>query len=129
MDYTAEIFDQVQLLFDVTGFHDHQLHCVLKFESGHDAGVLKKAIVSSIEAIPILGSRYVDGGRPRWTSLDPDNFGEAFVIARTETELEEFVVSRVDESRGPQIKVCMLDSRPLTVALTMNHMVCDAAGF
>ena len=129
MDYTAEVFDQLQLLFHITGFHDHQLHCVLRFESGPDAEVLKKAIISSIEAIPILGTRYIDGGRPRWTSLDPERFGEAFVTARTETEFEEFVVSRVDESRGPQVKVCLLASRPFTVALTMNHMVCDAADF
>jgi NRPS condensation-like uncharacterized protein len=84
MDYTAEVFDQVQRLFDSTGFNDHQLHCVLRFESGPNAGVLKKAVTSSIEAIPILGTRYINGGRPRWTSLDPDTFGEAFVIARTE---------------------------------------------
>jgi len=129
MDYTAEVFDQVQLLFDITGFNDHQLHCVLKFESGPDAEVLKKAVISSIEAIPILGTRYIDGGRPRWTSLDPDKLGEAFVITRTEMEFEEFVVSRIDESRGPQVKVCLLDSSPVTVALTMNHMVSDAAGF
>jgi NRPS condensation-like uncharacterized protein len=129
MDYTAEVFDQVQLLFDITGFNDHQLHCVLKFESRLDAAVLKKAVISSIEAIPILGTRYVDGGKPHWASIEPDNFGEAFVITLTEMEFEELVVSRVDESRGPQIKVCLLDSSPFAVALTMNHMVCDAAGF
>jgi NRPS condensation-like uncharacterized protein len=129
MNYTAEVFDQVQLLFDITGFNDHQLHCVLKFESRLDAAVLKKAVISSIEAIPILGTRYVDGDRPHWASIEPDNFGEGFVITRTEMEFEEFIVSRVDESRGPQIKVCLLDSSPFAVALTMNHMVCDAAGF
>jgi hypothetical protein len=30
MDYTAEVFDQVQLLYDTNGFNDHELHCVLK---------------------------------------------------------------------------------------------------
>jgi NRPS condensation-like uncharacterized protein len=129
MDYTAEVFDQVQLLFGITGFNDHQLHCVLKFESGLDATVLRKAVISSIAAIPILGTRYIDGGRPHWASIEPDNFGEAFVVTRTEMEFEELIVSCVDESRGPQIKVCLLDSIPCAVALTMNHMVCDAAGF
>ena len=37
MDYTAEVFDQVQLLSDLNGFNDHQLHCVLRFENGPDA--------------------------------------------------------------------------------------------
>ena len=129
MDYTAEVFDQVQLLSDLNGFNDHQLHCVLRFENGPDAKVLKEAVISSIAAIPILGTRYIDGARPRWTSLDPHDFGRAFVIARTEMEFEEFLVSRVDEGLGPQVRVCLLDSSPFSVALKMNHMVCDAAGF
>ena len=63
------------------------------------------------------------------TSLDPDEFGRAFVLATAETEFEEFLVSPVDESVGPQIRVCQLDSNPFAVALKMNHMICDAADF
>jgi NRPS condensation-like uncharacterized protein len=129
VDYAAEVFDQVQLLFDINGFNDHELHCVLRFEAGPDAEVLKKAVIASIEAIPILGSRYIAGARPHWSSLDPDNFGRAFVIARTQTEFDEFVVSRVDEGLGPQVRVCVHDTSPFAVAFKMNHMVCDAAGF
>jgi len=130
MNYTAEIFDQVQLLFDLTGFNDHQLHCVLRFESEPDAEVLRKAVILSIEAIPILGTRYVDEGRrPRWESIDSARFGDACVVARTEMEFDEFITSRIDETRGPQIKVCLLGSDHPAIALTMNHMVCDAAGF
>jgi NRPS condensation-like uncharacterized protein len=129
MDYTAEVFDQFQRLSDVNGFNDHQLHCVLRFKSELNAEVLKKAVISSIEAISILGTRYVASARPRWTSLDPDDFGRAFVIVRTETELEAFVLSRADETLGPQVRVCLHDVSPFAVALKMNHMVCDAAGF
>ena len=130
MNYPAEIFDQMQLLFDLTGFNDHQLHCVLRFESEPDAELLKVAVISSIEAIPILGTRYVDEGRgPRWESIDSARFEDACVVARTEMEFDEFVTSRIDETTGPQIKVCLLGSDYPAVALTMNHMVCDAAGF
>jgi NRPS condensation-like uncharacterized protein len=129
MDRTAEVFDQVQLLFALNGFNDHQVHCVLRFEHGPDADVLKKAVLSSIDAIPILGTRYVAGARPRWTSLDPNDFTRAFVIARTEVEFEDFVVSRVDEGIGPQVRVCLLGSVPCALAFKINHMVCDAAGF
>jgi hypothetical protein len=31
MDYTAEIFDQHQWLFDKKGFNDHQIHGMLEF--------------------------------------------------------------------------------------------------
>ncbi len=130
MHYDAEAFDQLQLLFDLTGFNDHQLHCVLRFVSGPDAELLRKAVISSIEAIPILGTRYFEKGqRPRWESLDRDRFGDAFMLAGTETEFEQFVTSRIDESVGPQVKVCLLGSARPSVALTMNHMITDAAGF
>jgi NRPS condensation-like uncharacterized protein len=130
MNYPAEIFDQVQLLFDLTGFNDHQLHCVLRFESEPDGETLRKAVISSIEAIPILGTRYVDDVRkPRWESIDSARFSDAYVVAQTEMEFDEFVTSRIDESTGPQIKVCLLGSAHSAIALTMNHMVCDAAGF
>lgn len=129
VDYTAEVFDQIQLLFGSNGFNDHQLHCVLRFDHALNEEILKKAMISSIEAIPILGTRYLEGARPRWTSLDSKDFDRAFLVAQTETELEDFFVSRVDESIGPQIRVCLFNSVPFAVAFKMNHMVCDAAGF
>ena len=79
--------------------------------------------------MPILGARYIDGAIPRWTSLDPVYFGRAFVIAPTQAELEAFVVAKVDEGMGPQIRVCVLNSDRYAVAFKLNHMICDAAGF
>jgi NRPS condensation-like uncharacterized protein len=129
MDYTAEVFDQFQRLCDVKGFNDHQIHCVLRFRNLPECEVLKKAVISSIEAVPILATRYVEGARPHWTSLDPSDLGRAFVIAPTEMEFEEFLGSRVDERFGPQVRVCLFQLSPFAVAFKMNHMVCDAAGF
>jgi NRPS condensation-like uncharacterized protein len=71
---------------------------------------LKKAVIASIDAIPILGARYVEGARPRWTSLDPVHFERAFVVAATKAEFEAFEVAKVDEGVGPQIRVCLLNS-------------------
>ena len=129
MDHTAEIFDQIQMLYKTNGFNDHVLHSVLRFERGPDPEVLNKSVLASIEAIPVLGARYIDGARPRWEGLEPEQFGRAFVLATTELELEEFLLSPVDEAIGPQIRVCQLDSNPFAVALKMNHMICDAADF
>ena len=129
MDFTAEAFDQMQLLWAVKEFNDHQLRCVLRFEQSLDAETLKTTVNSSIKAFPILGTRYIGGMRPHWTSLDPSDFGRAFVMARTEVEFEEFVVSKVDEGIGPQVRVCLLNSMPFSLALKMNHMVCDATDF
>src|SRR5208283_4623736 len=62
---------------------------VLRFEHGPDPEVLKKSVIASIEANPILGTRYIDGARPHWTSPDPSDFGRAFNLATTEAEFEE----------------------------------------
>jgi NRPS condensation-like uncharacterized protein len=127
----AEIFDQVQRLFDVNGFNDHQLHCVFRFDPGSapDAANLRKALIATIEAIPILGTRYVDGAEPYWESLDRSDLASAFVIAETATQFETFLVQRSDEERGPQVRVCLLDASPAAIAITLNHMICDAAAF
>jgi NRPS condensation-like uncharacterized protein len=129
VDYRAEVFDQIQFLFERNGFNDHQLHCVLQFEHGLNEKILKEAVIASIEAIPILGARFIEGAKPRWTSLDPKELDRAFVIARTEMEFNDFVVSRVDEGIGPQIRLCTFNAASFAVALKMNHMVCDAADF
>ncbi|MFZ0339043.1 MAG: hypothetical protein WAL45_13485 [Terracidiphilus sp.] len=129
MKYTAEAFDQMQLLWEVKRFNDHQLRCVLRFKHCLDAETLKKAVQASIEALPILGTRYICGPRPHWTTLETSDLGRAVVMARDETEFEGFVASKVDESIGPQVRVCLLNSEPFSIALKMNHMVCDAADF
>ena len=129
MDFICEAFDQMQRAFDLNGFNDHQLHCVLRFDSGAapDAAILRRAVIASIEAIPILGTRYADGAKPRWVSLDPESCARAFVVAPTETDFETVLVARADEDCGPQVRVCLLDGRRSAVALTLNHMICHAA--
>jgi len=129
LEYTAEIFDQLQWLYGRNGFNDHQIHGVLGFERPLDSEILKRAVVASIQAIPILGTRYIDGANPRWTSLDPVDYERAFVIALTQVEFEAFVVAKVDERIGPQIQVCALNADRHAVAFKLNHMICDAAGF
>ena len=102
---------------------------MLEFERPLDAEILKQAVVASIGAIPILGARYIEGSKPRWTSLDPVDFERAFVIAPTPAEFEAFLVAKVDEGLGPQIRVCVFNSDRHAVAFKLNHMICDAAGF
>ncbi len=131
MDFICEAFDQLQRAFDLNGFNDHRLHCVLRFDSGDapDPAILRRAVSASIEAIPILGTRYADGARPRWVGLDPESCARAFVVAPTEADFQALLVARADEDCGPQVRVCLLDGRRPAVALTLNHMICDAAGY
>lgn len=129
MDRKPEIFDKVQRLYGVRGCNDHELHCLLKFERPLDLDVLKQSVFASIRAIPVLGSRYVDGVRPRWASLAAGDLDEAFSTASSEAELEAFMVARDDERFGPQLRACVLDAESFAIAFKLNHMICDAAGF
>ena len=131
MKLRAEVFDQVQRLFDLKGFNDHQLHALLRFDAGQgpDVAILEKAVIASIEAIPILGTRYVAGDRPHWVGLDSSEWARSFLVARTEAELESALIARSDEERGPQVRVSLLATEPTALAVTMNHMIGDGAGF
>ncbi len=129
MDYKAEIFDKVQHLYQARGFNDHELHARLRFDRRLDTDLLRRALIASIAAIPILGTRYVDGPGYRWTSLNPHAFDRSFVTAATEAELEAFMVSRSDESVGPQVSLCVHQADSTEVAIKLNHMISDAAGF
>ena len=132
MEFTAEVFDQVQRVFDRNGLNDHQLHAVLRFGAGRgpDPEILKRAVIASIEAIPILGTRYVDGDRPRWVGLDPTEFARAFVMARTRSSSSMRSCWRAPtKGGGPRSgSACSTRESP-AMAVTMNHMVGDGAGF
>jgi len=58
MKFNAEIFDKLQYLYEITGFNDHQLHCVIRFENKLDAIALKKSVDILIKTVPILSRKY-----------------------------------------------------------------------
>lgn len=128
MHYDAEISDQVQQLFRINECNDHQLHCVLKFSAPPDPVILRKAFILSVGAIPILATRYIGGSKPRWAALDFSVFESAFAVVQTESEFGEFILTRIDEAQGPQVKMCFKKIHPFAIAAKMNHMICDAAG-
>jgi NRPS condensation-like uncharacterized protein len=128
--FPAEIFDQVQLAYDVTGGNDHQLHAVLSFASPLDPETLRRAAVATLEIFPILATRYVDDERhPRWEEIEASRFDDAFGLAATPEEFERCVTHRIAEAVGPQVKVWLSGQDPCSVSVTLNHMVADGAGF
>jgi len=79
MRYKAEIFDRMQLLYDETGFNDHQVHCEMRFSSSLDEARLRKATMLSLASIPILATRYCDRSTGTvWESLVEAELGRAF---------------------------------------------------
>jgi len=129
MNYRAEIFDLMQLLYDETGFNDHQLHSVIRFRSKIDEATLEKAVALTLQAIPILATMFVRDGKPHWESLTTEALRRAFMAVDDEAAFDEAITYRIDEESGPQIRLCLLKRERSAIAITMNHMIADAGGF
>lgn len=130
MRYNAEIFDQYQFLSKVTKFNDHQLHCVINFNGKVNKDIMEKSIVLMLEVVPILGSIYVtDKGHPYWEKVDASRYGDVMIFTDNEVEFNDFVTSKTNEFVAPQMKACLLTSGKDSLAIIMNHMICDAADF
>ena len=130
MQYKAEIFDKFQYIYEKTSFSDHQVHCVINFESKVDAEVMKKAAHLLIKIVPILSRMYKDrSGKSYWEEVEPATFQDLFVVTDNKAYFDEFTVSKTEEKVGPQIKFCLLQSETDTLSVVINHMVSDAAGF
>jgi len=130
MRQKAEVFDKLQYLFHITGFNDHQLHCVIYFDNKLEVEVMEKAVKLLIEIIPMLGKVYKDfGDDSYWEEMDQQSKDVPFVILHSAEELEKFTTSKTDEKKGPQIKVGLYRGTSDILSIIINHMVCDGAGF
>ncbi len=128
MRYPAQIFDHLQYLYHTTGFNDHQLHCVIRFENHINEKVMEKAVISLVQTLPVLSRAYVPfEGESYWEDMNPDRQKGIFQIVETEKEFNEFTCSQTELS-GPQIRVCLFKSKEDALSIIVNHMVTDGAG-
>jgi NRPS condensation-like uncharacterized protein len=130
VEFKAEIFDLLQLLLDEKGFLDHQLHCEISLSSPPDEAALRRAVGLSLEAFPILATAFSpkpDGGS--WVGLPQAALQAAFAATRDEEAFEAARTFRVLAEEGPQVRFCLLGGRRNALAVAMNHMISDAAGF
>jgi NRPS condensation-like uncharacterized protein len=129
MDYQAEIFDRMQLLYGESGFNDHMLHCEMRLDSYLDEATLKKATALTLASIPILATRYSNGPSGAfWESVSGDELERAFATVEDEVGFEAERTWRIREKEGPQLRVGFLRGERSAVAVTMNHMITDGAG-
>ena len=132
--FRSEAFDNLQFLFEEYGYNDHQLHCVITFKGKLNPVLLKKAFLLTLEAIPILGCRYVlNHSHPYWESVEKTKWGRAisFVDAGNDDINEnQLLTLKTSALEGPQVEILDLEYPEKDILyITMNHMVCDAAGF
>ena len=130
MRFKAEIFDKFQYLYDVTGFSDHQVHCVIAFKGKADAEVMEKAANLLLRAIPILSRTYIDLGKNScWEDTAAPALGDLFAVTSNSEDFERFTNSKTDEKTGPQIKFCLFQGETDRLSVVINHMVADGGGF
>lgn len=129
MKYKAEIFDYLQYLYNTTGFNDHQVHCVIKFETKVDSHVMKKAAEVLLETVPVLSRVYKHNkGKAYWEDPGTLHISDYFYIVENYQDFEAFTFSKTNEELGPQIKICLLQSESDSLSVVINHMVTDGAG-
>ncbi|NCB74606.1 MAG: hypothetical protein EOM51_07680 [Clostridia bacterium] len=130
MERKAEIFDKFQYLYETTGFSDHQVHCVIRFEGGIQAELLQRAAQLLLKAVPILSGVYrAREGKSCWEDAASPDIKGLFTVTDKQDEFQRFSVSKTEEATGPQIRFCLLQSKNSALSIVINHMVCDAAGF
>jgi NRPS condensation-like uncharacterized protein len=129
MDYQAELFDRMQLLFAETGFNDHMLHCEMRMDSRIDERKLHRATELALSSFPILATRFSE--RPTgavWESIAGAKLERAFATAEDEKGFEAERTFRIREEEGPQLRVGLLHGERSALAVTINHMITDGAG-
>jgi NRPS condensation-like uncharacterized protein len=130
MRYPTEIFDLMQWHYEATGFNDHQVHCEIGLGSPLDETALRRAAAISLEAMPILATRYASSeGRTAWETLERSDLERAFIATEDEAAFESERTFRIREEVGPQVRFCLLRGKRNALAVTMNHMIADGAGF
>ena len=132
LTYPAEACDILQFLFKELKINDHTLHFAASFSGELDPDLLRKSVALSAGAFPLIRCRFGGaGGRLRWRETgrpaDLVSFSETEHAAE---ETERFLCAALDEAAGPQIKFGLFrqDGKD-TLAVRMNHMLCDAAAF
>ena len=129
MRYKAEIFDYLQYLYDTTGFSDHQLHSVIKFQNKVHAATMEKAVRLLVKTVPLLSRVYRnDESGSYWEDVDAQQWSDLFTLVYDHESFERFTFSKTDEEIGPQIKTCLLQSDSSSLSIIINHMVTDGAG-
>lgn len=129
MKYKAEIFDYLQYLYKITGFNDHQLHCVIEFDTKVDSSIMKKAVEILINTVPIFSRVYKHNkGSSYWEDSEILQKTKFFYVVDNQQDFEEFTFSKTNEELGPQLKVCLLQSERDSLSIVINHMVTDGAG-
>ena len=130
MKHKAEIFDQVQYLFQEKKMNDHTLHFEMVCNTRLDIARMKEAIWIVFQEIPILSCNYLyENNLFFWEKKQSIRIKDILTVTQDEEVYQSQFLSAVPEKKAPQLRLCYLQKEFYKLGFTLNHMVSDAAGF
>lgn len=131
--YHVEAWDTLQHLFKVKKINDHTLHFVARLSGKLDLDRLKHAVNLSADAFPLIRCRFHESnGRSYWEDqgFTSDEMVRLIETKSTQESIRQLICKESDATNGPQLKIGIIRSGGIdTLCVTINHMLCDAAGF
>jgi NRPS condensation-like uncharacterized protein len=130
--YKVEIFDIWHYLS--RAYSEPLIRCRIDFSSRIDEGALRKAVMLSLDAVPLINACFDDKPfKPRWVGkafTGNDIIHVVEVDSDTDEQIIQLYSSNIDFATEPQLKIHLI-RRPRgdTACIIINHMICDAAGF
>jgi NRPS condensation-like uncharacterized protein len=133
INYHVEAWDTLQHLFKVKRINDHTLHFAATFFGKLDFIRMKKSVAIAADIFPLIRCRFnQNGAHPCWEEKS-DTLDEMVRLIETNDQNEEimkFLYKEANTTDGPQLKVAIFRAtKNDTLCITVNHMLCDAAGF
>ncbi len=131
--YRAEAWDILQHLFKEKRINDRTIRFEAAFLGRIDLDRLKESVALSADAFPLIRCRYHENhGRPYWQDrgYTPDDMVELLETGDVDAGVWKYLQDEADEINGPQLRIGIIRNGTADIlCATINHMICDAAGF
>lgn len=126
----AQAFDCMQFFYSAA--QAPRIRACIRFDDHLSEDALKRAALLSIGAVPEMGCIF-DEKRHCWekqTFAAEDIVHIAEVASMGESDLNSYLLSSIDHSCGPQVKITLVRAEKAdALCIIVNHMVCDGGGF
>lgn len=130
--YQPEACDILQHLFKKKRINDRTIHFAATFSEHLNLECLKKSVDLSAGAFPLIRCGFQENsGKPYWKDkgYTSDDMVKLIETKDVNSAVWEFLLMEADEINGPQLKIGIIRSNQTdTLCVTINHMICDAAG-
>jgi NRPS condensation-like uncharacterized protein len=128
MRFNAVTAENVFQILDPVG--DFQIGLVIRFDGRIQERILEKALLLSLDQVPVIGARFVPGWwRGYWEPLDRSFFKvERILTTSPDTDAKAFFTKPLNHLDGPLVRAAIFSSDTDTLCLNVSHFAADASG-